>query len=205
MAYQAKDIQKILRIPKIRYEYLARQIGITPEIEEAEGTGNVHKYSFKNLMEFAIAERCSLVGLSMKHIRFLLQIVHKHANPKIFELMEGAGTKTQKETINFEVWFDGFPGGGLFFWAGEDVDACVYRSSSKKLDEKMEGYYSNRLELKPEILDSLKKYLKKDTEKAPLRTIINDSLDVFIHINIGKIRWGLSTFLHILDSEKKQG
>ncbi len=82
--YQAKDIQQILRIPKIRYEYLANQIGIVPEIEEGEGTGKAHKYSFRNLLEFSIAERCSLNGLSMRQVKFFITLLHEVADPKLF-------------------------------------------------------------------------------------------------------------------------
>jgi hypothetical protein len=72
MEFQAKDIQRILKIPKHRYEYLAAKIGITPEIEEAEGQGKIHRYSFKNLLQFAFIHAANLLGLTPKASRDLL-------------------------------------------------------------------------------------------------------------------------------------
>jgi len=82
VTYQAKDIQGILRIPKVRYAYLSREIGIRPDVEEVVGTGKVHLYSYKNLLQFFIAEECNRIGLSMKATKFLMESLvnydHKH-------------------------------------------------------------------------------------------------------------------------------
>lgn len=64
--FQAKDIQKILNIKKHRYEYIASKIGIKPEIEDVEGTGYTHKYSYKNLLQFAFVNQANKMGLSPK-------------------------------------------------------------------------------------------------------------------------------------------
>lgn len=227
MAFQARDIQEYLRIPKIRYEYLARQIGIIPEIEEGEGTGRAHKYSFKNLMQFAIAERCSLNGFSLKQIKFLLQIVYRHADPEIFKQPDWSKNRKtmrikdpsavskeeditmQKEfeerdraSINFEIWFYGFPGGGLFFWEGKEVDVCVYNSLKKETNESQVDYYAwiQKLKTKPEALDLLRRAIKMDTEKAPLANVIK-SFDACTHANIGKIRDTLSVSIRFRQLE----
>ena len=57
MKFQAKDIQRIVQIPKHRYEYIASKIGIKPDVDEVEGQGHIHRYSFKNLLQFAFIHR----------------------------------------------------------------------------------------------------------------------------------------------------
>jgi hypothetical protein len=73
--YRAKDIQKILGIPKFRYEYLAGKMQIRPELEEVEGQGRAHVYSFRNLLEFAFVNVASAMGLSPKNCGRLLAFV----------------------------------------------------------------------------------------------------------------------------------
>lgn len=70
--FQSKDIQTILEIPKHRYDYIASKIGIKPEVEEVEGQGHVHMYSFKNLLQFAFVHHASGLGLTPKASRELL-------------------------------------------------------------------------------------------------------------------------------------
>jgi hypothetical protein len=72
---RAKDIQKILDIPKFRYEHLANKMQIRPELEEVEGQGRAHIYSFKNLLEFAFVNVASAMGLSPKNCGRLLAFV----------------------------------------------------------------------------------------------------------------------------------
>jgi hypothetical protein len=69
--FKAKDIQVILNIKKIRYEYLASKIGIKPDIEEVEGTGRAHLYSYKNLFQLAIAHNAHKLGLSFREVKKL--------------------------------------------------------------------------------------------------------------------------------------
>ena len=64
MEFTAKNIQQLIGIPKIRYEYLKSKANIQPGYEEAEGTGRSHKYTFKNVMQFALAHRASRFGLA---------------------------------------------------------------------------------------------------------------------------------------------
>jgi hypothetical protein len=70
--YQAKDIQKCIKIPKHRYSYLATKIGIEPEIEPVDGTGHVNIYSIRNLLQFAYADYASNLGLSPKTVKSML-------------------------------------------------------------------------------------------------------------------------------------
>jgi len=76
-SFQAKDIQKILEIPKYRYEYIATKIGIWPEIDEADGQGQMHRYSFKNVLQFAFAHYASNLGLTPRSVREMLNYLDK--------------------------------------------------------------------------------------------------------------------------------
>lgn len=73
--FQAKDIQKMLDIPKHRYEYLATKIGIDPDIATGEGRGSANLYSFRNAMQFAIAHRLNEMGLGPGKIRSTLKFI----------------------------------------------------------------------------------------------------------------------------------
>ncbi|MBL7177294.1 MAG: hypothetical protein ISS66_15845 [Desulfobacteraceae bacterium] len=70
--FQAKDIQKFLGIPKHRYEYLISKLGIKPEIYEADETGKVHLYSFKNLLQLAFVNQANKLGLNPRSIKEML-------------------------------------------------------------------------------------------------------------------------------------
>ncbi|UCF91694.1 MAG: hypothetical protein JSW39_26050 [Desulfobacterales bacterium] len=63
--FKAKDIQKLLGISKIRYEYLLKKLNIIPH-RMARGQGKTHLYSFGNLMSFGFAHYASELGLSSR-------------------------------------------------------------------------------------------------------------------------------------------
>ncbi|MBU4186116.1 MAG: hypothetical protein KKI12_02930 [Proteobacteria bacterium] len=81
--FQAKDIQRIVQIPKHRYEYIASKIGIKPDVEEVEGQGHVHIYSFKNLLQFAFAHHAGILGLTPKASRGLLSYLDEVDNAPV--------------------------------------------------------------------------------------------------------------------------
>ncbi len=71
--FQAKDIQMILGIAKYRYEYLKAKIRVVQsDVEKGEGRGKVNRYSFKNLMEFAIIYTANELGMSPDKIKGLM-------------------------------------------------------------------------------------------------------------------------------------
>jgi hypothetical protein len=71
--FKAKDIRRIIGISKIRYEYLGlKRIGIKPGIEEVRGTGRVHGWNFKNLLQFGYAHNANKLGLSPRSVVELL-------------------------------------------------------------------------------------------------------------------------------------
>ena len=77
--YQAKDIQKILGIPKNRYDYILLRLGVKADIEDAQGlgTGKTSLYSFKALIEFAIASAAIDLGIKPKLILFALDEIKR--------------------------------------------------------------------------------------------------------------------------------
>ena len=93
--FQSKDIQKILGIPKQRVEYLALKTPIKPELEKVEGTGRAHIYSFKNAVQFAIAQSMSEVGLGMAEIRKVLE--------RLNSSFVSVRLKTELEMLEFRV------------------------------------------------------------------------------------------------------
>lgn len=66
--FQAKSIQKSLRIPRFRYDYILLKIAIKPDIEQATGRGKTNLFSFKKLVEFAIASTAIDIGMSANSI-----------------------------------------------------------------------------------------------------------------------------------------
>ena len=72
MAIQAKKIQEDFGINKTRYQYLYDKIGIKPDEEEVEGTGRAHRFSFRNLVQFAISNWATSMGWSGRSVKRLL-------------------------------------------------------------------------------------------------------------------------------------
>ncbi|MEJ2731544.1 MAG: hypothetical protein P8185_24045, partial [Deltaproteobacteria bacterium] len=116
VVFQAKDIQRVLEIKKIRYQYLSGKIGIFPEIEEVEGTGRSHIYSLKNLLEFAFANLANNLGLSPRSTRLMLEFldllnepnkgIYSHRSQfvgKLFYLAHGAARYFHFDQLIFPV------------------------------------------------------------------------------------------------------
>lgn len=73
--FLAKDIQCHVGISFNRYVYMKAKGGISPDIRKAKNNGEKHKYSFKNLIQFAIAHHSNLLGLSFDNIRKMLTYI----------------------------------------------------------------------------------------------------------------------------------
>lgn len=71
--YTAKDIQRILRIPKHRYQYLAtRGFAISPSILKDQGQGLANVYSAEDLVSFGIANALLNFGFHKRLINKVL-------------------------------------------------------------------------------------------------------------------------------------
>jgi hypothetical protein len=73
--FQSKFIREMLFLTKERVAYLGMKVPITPEIKQVEGTGRAHEYSYRNLLQFAIVEWLTEVGLSMRDVKYLLSVL----------------------------------------------------------------------------------------------------------------------------------
>ena len=87
--FQSKFIREMLGITKERVAYLGMKVPITPEIKQVEGTGRAHEYSYRNLLQFAIVEWLTEVGLSMRDVKYLLSVLENAS-----EIGEMAGGTT---------------------------------------------------------------------------------------------------------------
>ena len=76
-SFQSGDIQRLLGAQKQRVEYLSLKIPIRPEVEQVSGTGKANVYSFRNALQFAIAQKVSDLGLYLTEIRSLLETVQR--------------------------------------------------------------------------------------------------------------------------------
>lgn len=121
MEFQAKDIQRIVGIPKHRYEYIATRIGIKPDVAEVDGTGRSHVYSFKNLLEFAFAHKGSNLGLSPKLVRAMLKFVS--TNPDILK----AGIMHPGKRVHISIHVIEIENQRYFKLSGKDLPAKTKR------------------------------------------------------------------------------
>jgi hypothetical protein len=96
-SFQSKYIQEMLDIKKERVAYLGMKVPIKPEIRQVEGTGRAHKYSYKNLLHFAIVEWLTETGMVMRDIKYLLSVLD---NPT--EIMKLAPTRRVRVSQRFK-------------------------------------------------------------------------------------------------------
>ena len=80
--FQPKDIQKIVAISKLQYEYIVGSIGIIPDVQDIEKTGTKYLFSFKNLLEFAIAQQATNLGMKPKTVSRLLDFLDAIEEPE---------------------------------------------------------------------------------------------------------------------------
>ncbi|UCG06461.1 MAG: hypothetical protein JSV83_21570 [Desulfobacterales bacterium] len=80
--FQPRDIQKIVAISTRQYEYIVGSIGIIPDVQEIEKTGTSYLYSFKNLLEFAVAQQAAHLGMKPKTISRLLDFLDALEEPE---------------------------------------------------------------------------------------------------------------------------
>ena len=172
--FKAKDIRRIIGISKIRYEYLGlKRIGIKPGIEEVRGTGRMHGWDFKNLLQFGYADNANKLGLSPPSVVDLLswldELDRKHDiyNTRIPETL----------SVHY-VNLDGFryfliTGKGL--QKGENTKA-IYPGSFERLKKALEDKDKNDPVTK--LIES--KAIYKDEGLA--------SADGYVTINIGAIK-----------------
>ena len=180
--FQAKDIQKLIDIPKHRYEYLASKIGIKPEVEEVEKTGHVHLYSFKNLLEFGFVHTANNLGLGPKAVKEMLGFLSNNID------LHEAGLFNPKKTTKASLHYADTKDGKFFKLAGQDISEQgkkggylgegfdKFREMQKRMSEKKQGDIH---------ISGLTEALKTLTALTVAKL---DELDGYITINLGIIK-----------------
>ena len=178
-SFQAKHIQKIVNIPKHRYEYIASKIGITPEIEEVEKTGQGHRYSFKNLLQFAIVHRANSQGITPKAVKEMLDFLSNNIE------LQQIGLFYPEKTIKASLHYADVEGGRIFKLTGPDVE-------NKKGFFLGEGFDKVRKMLKEMEKKSDKIHIPRLTEEIKNLMDVSskdlDDIDGYITINLGVIK-----------------
>jgi len=164
--YAAKDIQLIVGITRQRYEYIKNKANIQPGVEEVEGTGRSHTWDFKNLMEFALADRVSSLGLPPRSVAEIVEYVNeydKKYNTGFFEKDAPPQPVSIYHLILFRLWGDRGP-----------YDLRAIKIESDKGSE----YYTKGLQRKSDKNDEgIKKYFKI-MKKIPMGKAFSQALDV---------------------------
>ncbi len=81
--YTAKDIKSILGIDRNKLFYWIKTYRLlTPEIEEASGTGKTSKYSLKNLLELATIMELLNSGFDIKTTKEIMKAIDNYKNKK---------------------------------------------------------------------------------------------------------------------------
>ena len=158
--FKAKDIQELLEITKIRYEYIQKKADIQPGIEKVEGTGRSHLYTFGNLVDFVVAHRGSCYGLPPKSIAALVKHIHEVEG----EAKTGLFNK-DIEPKRFNIYFIDY-GSELFLCTDIEGDIDLYPSIAQKQNflsmDRKHPFYGRNLDstLLSEILEDAKGYIR---------------------------------------------
>ena len=179
--FQAKDIQEVVGLPKHRYEYIASKIGITPDVEEVEGTGKSHLYSFKNLLQFAIVHRANKLSITPKTAKLMLNFLSENL------ALESAGLFNSKKSIKVSLHCVFFNDKMYFKISGpsiqkQDVKAIFPAKGFDKIFEMLEKMRSRAGEITiPGLTDEIKKL-------THLAGIDLEDSDGYVTINLGNIK-----------------
>lgn len=139
--FQSKYIQQMLGITKERVAYLGLKVPIKPEIRQVEGTGRAHVYSYRNLMQFAVVEWLTAVGMSMRDVKYLLSVLENAS--EVLEIAESSNPRVDhyvpKELSAVIAAWPPREKGGLVAREREDF-VIIHRP--EKVKDNLENYYS---------------------------------------------------------------
>jgi hypothetical protein len=151
--YQAKIIQKILKIPKHRYDYMLMKIRIEPDIERATGRGKTNLFSFAKLLEFAIANAAMNIGMSPEMLRMSLQRIRYYDQEEGWHLFD---PEVEIKSLSYHVGWD--QGAGFSFFSGEVSERRQHPSLLAFSEEN-----DNEIEAKQTDFERMFTYLSADT------------------------------------------
>lgn len=185
--FQAKDFQHLLRITKIRYEYLTSKLDIKPDVEEVEGTGRAHVYSFKNLLQIAFAHNANKMGISLRIVKSLLENLEDYkegVEPELFEAIKNTGVSIY---INY---YDGFP---IVYIRGIDIRFYTDVSGKiRKLEEESKTLKNKDdkdvLNYRISTLKGWAEIMKNFPSDTIFKKMLPEMSDGYISINFGTIK-----------------
>lgn len=93
--YQARDVAKILGYKGTKkIADLSNRGIIKPEVKKASGTGTVHLYSFKNILQFALYDELRSLGCARVRIRRIFDLLDENV-PEIYQRL----SEDEAETV----------------------------------------------------------------------------------------------------------
>lgn len=188
--FQAKDIQRILKITKIRYEYLTSKIDIKPGVEEVEGTGKAHLYSFKNLLQIAVAHNANKMGLSLRLVKKLLINLENYND----EVESGIFDHRKDTNLKIYVAYHGeFPiiyivGGGWRYYADITGKLRELEEESEKLSGKNYEAFKEHQGFYIDVLTDIASVVENFPPDPKVFKIWLDVSDGYVTINLGNIK-----------------
>ena len=165
-SFQAKDIKKLLGIDKNKLFYWSKTHQLlTPDIEEASGTGTRSKFSLKNLLELASIKHMVRSGLDLRAIE---------------ELKKGLDTFNPKGEKGFNIFT-------------AVLTEYLYKETSLFIYRRGEDFFGNTLEQDYEIFlyTNIKTRSKKKLGYIPNNPEMSDEHIFSFRIDIGKIALNL--------------
>jgi len=166
--FQAKDIQKILGIPKFRYEYLVTKMNIIPGVLEVDGQGKSHVYSFKNVLQFAYAHHASRLGFTPQTVKSMLKIIDKYPGVEQMEIFD---TLAKGKVTLFYVESGGITFFKLLKTLGKVKNEINITTDAQNLEE-----YINELRVKNINIKKLKALENADAYIAVNLTTIKEGI-----------------------------
>ena len=133
---QAKDIQRLLNIPRHRYEYLSTKIGIAPQISRGDGRGHIHRYHSMDLFKFAYVHHANMIGLTpgiCKDMLYMLDqvndyFVKKRKSCGIWEPQSYPGFKEVRDFFYYYIQ----AGKEFFAFSRKGIKECYFLKCGRK-------------------------------------------------------------------------
>ena len=191
--FQAKHIQYLSRITKIRYEYLTSKLNIKPDIEEADGTGRAHLYSLKNLLQIAVANNANKMGMSLRTVKKLLDDLESYKDEVEPELFEA----DKKSNLSIYCAYHGeFPiiyirGKEFRYYADFDVKIKELQGELKTLEEKDHKEFEEHQNYAIAVLSDMAHVVEYFPPDSKALDIWLGVADCYITINFGSIKNGI--------------
>ena len=181
-AYQAKDIMRILQIPRHRFDYSLLRLDIEPDIEKAGRRGQTSRFSFSALLDFAIATTAFDLGFNPDFINFALKTIHQHDDEERWGLFDPSTDKN----ISFH---HGLKNKSVFYFFSGDVRSLLQKPWCLDVRDPETGESLNLpKDFNPEKVSTKKLIKISNTVHNLTRDVAANDLDVCQTFNISGIK-----------------